>query len=96
VDCDGTNGVLVILPGVGIVHPVLQQVQRNTKGKAKFSVEAEFLETKEVFANVFGKVTTHKLLTAIIEGTSTILADVVHGRAEQLCIVRSHAVVHTR
>lgn len=86
--------ILVVLSGVGIVYPILQQMQWHTKGQAKLAVESKFLETKEIFANVFGEVATNKLLAAIIKGASTICTNVVQGRPEQLGVVRSHSIVH--
>lgn len=62
-------------------------MQWYTGRKSEFNIETEGLETEEIFANILGKVTTHKLLAAIIESTGTIRASIVHGWTEKFCIV---------
>ena len=82
------------MSGVSIVHPVLQQVQWYTEREAKLAVESEFLETEEVFTNVFGEVTANELLAAVIEGTSSICTDIVKGRSKKLGVVSAHSIMH--
>lgn len=84
----------VVLSGVSIVHPILQQVQWYTEREAKLAVESEFLETKEVFANVFGEVTANELLAAVIEGTSSICANIIKGRSKKFGVVSTHSIMH--
>lgn len=61
---------------VGIVHPVLQQMQRNAEGHTKFLVKPKFAEAKEVFTDVLGEISTNKLFTAIIERSDAICTSV--------------------
>lgn len=82
------------MSGVSVVHPVLQQVQWHTEREAKLAVESEFLETEEVFTNVFGKVTANKLLAAVVKGTSSICTDVIKGRPKKFSVVSAHSVMH--
>lgn len=53
-------------------------MQRNTETfEAEFVSQSKFFEAEEVFINIFRKVTAHKLLAAIVEGTDAILSSAV-------------------
>lgn len=59
------------------VHPVLQQMQRHTERfKTKFGSKTELFETEKVFINIFGEVAANELITAILECTGSICANV--------------------
>ena len=71
-------------------------MQRYTECKTEFSVQTKFLETEEIFTDVLGEVATNKLLTAVVERTSSVLSDVIHSRSKQFSVVRTHSVMHAR
>ena len=69
------------------MYPVLQQVQWYTGSKSEFDIKAEFLESEEVLADVFSKVTSYKLFAAIIESTSAVSASILDCWPQKLGIV---------
>ena len=60
------------------MQTVLEKMQGYAETvQAEFVSQTEFFEAKEVFAEVFGKVTTDELLASIVEGTDTVCTCVV-------------------
>jgi hypothetical protein len=79
---------------VGVTHPVLQQMQRNTEGDTEFFIKTKLFEAEKVFANVFSKVTSDELLATIVESTSTPIAgSAVQRGAKKFSIVGAHPIV---
>jgi nucleoside permease NupC len=62
-------------------------MQWHTRCESELDIETKLFETKEVFSNVLGEVTAHELLAAIIEGTSTVSASVVHSWPQKFRVV---------
>lgn len=69
-------------------------MQWHTRSKSEFDIKTELLESEEVLADVFGKVTSDKLLATVVESTGAVTTDVVHRRSKKFSVVRSHSFVH--
>jgi hypothetical protein len=69
-------------------------MQWHTRCESELDVEAKLLETKEVFTDILGEVTAHELLAAVIEGTSTVGARIVHSWSQKFSVIRPHPVMH--
>jgi hypothetical protein len=68
----------LVLRLVATVQTVLEKMQRHAETfKTKFVCQTKFTEAKEVFIEVFGKVTTDKLLASVVEGADAVCACVV-------------------
>jgi hypothetical protein len=77
----------LVLSLVATVQTVLQKMQRHAETfQAEFVCQTEFTEAKEVFVEVFSKVTTNELLASIIEGTDAVCTCMVaKGRSLLRC-----------
>jgi hypothetical protein len=62
-------------------------MQGHAEREAEFSVQSELLKSEKVLANVLGEITAHELLTAIVEGASSIGTSIVHSWSKKLCII---------
>jgi len=68
----------LVLRLVAAVEAILKKVQRHAETfKAELVCQTKFAKAKEVFLDVFGKVTTNELLAAVVEGTDAVCACVV-------------------
>jgi hypothetical protein len=89
----------VDIPGVlgliGTVHPVLQEMQGYAEAReSKFLVESKIFEAEEIFIQVFGEITTYKLITAIVKSIDTIGSGVrSKSWTKQISKVRFHTVL---
>jgi hypothetical protein len=62
-------------------------MERHASSKSEFDIKTERLETEEVLANVFGKVSSHELLAAVVESIGAISTSVVHSWPQEFSVV---------
>lgn len=68
----------MVLGLVATVQTVLEKMQGHAETfETELVGQTELTESKEVFAEVFGKVAADELLAAVVEGTDAVCACVV-------------------
>lgn len=68
----------LVLCLVGAVHTVLEEMEWHTKRlQSKLCHQSQLAEAKEVLVHIFGKISTHELVAAIVESSSAVRTSMV-------------------